>query len=151
MTFDSGVLSLLDSTVDEVFSLMLGCACQIGQRGNTDGEAFFAVVAFSGGLTGEFWLQLQVSSARAIAESMFGVATDSMAEDAAGELCNMIAGSWKSKLPRSGAACRLSPPITSRGSRSSPPQRFQQMLERNYSFEQGCFGIELSLDTSKCA
>jgi chemotaxis protein CheX len=67
-----------------------------------------------------------------------------MVEDAIGELCNMVAGGWKSKLEGEQAACLISPPtITGLGPEGLTEAR-EKRVSRFYCFEGNVFGVNLS-------
>jgi CheY-specific phosphatase CheX len=91
----------LDSAVAEVFDLMLGKTCRPVQSRVEFAASLTVTISLSGQIDGTCWLCLSQSASRKAMEAMLGgeVEGDSMVEDTARELCNVIVGSWKSKLP----------------------------------------------------
>jgi chemotaxis protein CheX len=114
----------LENSVREVFATMLGVQCR-GENGNHPrGEAgsessVTAVVGFGGILSGACVFRCGAPAARQIAERMAGMefdTVDDIVKDAIGEICNMLAGTWKSKVPELAANCGLSVPAVITGS-----------------------------------
>lgn len=113
----------LDASVQEVFGTMLGVSCR-REASNTilpgvDGEcSVTAVVGFGGALSGACVLRCGSAAACQMAGRMTGLefeALDDTVKDGVGEICNMIAGSWKSKVPELAAKCGLSVPAVITG------------------------------------
>jgi chemotaxis protein CheX len=67
-----------------------------------------------------------------------------MADDAIGELCNMIAGGWKSKLTSPEAECLISSPKVTRDGLDGYQAQFGTKFSRNYSFQGNVFGVVLA-------
>jgi chemotaxis protein CheX len=77
-----------------------------------------AVVGIGGLLTGACVLRCSAKTARAIAPRLTGTEfaeIDDTVKDAIGEICNMLAGTWKSKVPELAAHCDLPVPAIIRG------------------------------------
>jgi len=114
----------LDQSVREVFETMLGVQCRTGDcldNLNEDGAAVSvtAVVGFGGILSGACVFRCDAATARHIASCMAGMtfqSVDDVVKDAIGEICNMLAGTWKSKVPHLAANCGLSVPAVITGS-----------------------------------
>jgi chemotaxis protein CheX len=108
----------LDAAVAEVFELMLGKTC-LPVRSRVHFSASLTVtIGLSGPIEGTCVLGLSQSAAREAMEAMLGEdvdGSDAMIEDAARELCNVIVGSWKSRLPPLQASALLSLPVASYG------------------------------------
>ena len=125
----------LDSAVAEVFELMLGKTC-LPVRSRVDFATSLTVtISLSGQIDGTCWLCLSHSAARAVLAAMLGEFTegcDAMIEDAARELCNVIVGSWKSKLPPLQASALLSLPVAAYGEDLVGGEK------RFYSFDGNC-------------
>jgi chemotaxis protein CheX len=115
-------MTYLDETVAEVFSMMLGFTTEAmptegdphtGDNGTT------AVVGFSGAMRGLCGVRVTTRAAAAIASAMLGGAPmaedDESLGDAVGELCNMLAGGWKNRIPSLSSRCSLSPPTVISG------------------------------------
>ena|SRR5581483_6553150 len=88
-----------------------------GECGNTNEVT--AVVGIAGELCGVFNFACGTPAARMMAAKMLGIEEELAGEqqwDALGEICNMIAGNFKSKLPGIGEHCMLSVPTIVVGS-----------------------------------
>jgi chemotaxis protein CheX len=109
----------LDSAVEEVFRTMLGTDCRRDSEALADDREWVtAVVGFGGLLSGACVLRCGGRAACTLAERMMGtpfVEIDGTVKDAAGEICNMLAGSWKGKSPELAARCGLSVPAVITG------------------------------------
>ena len=135
----------LDDAVREVFELMLNRPCIPAPCCLATAPGLTALVRFSGALSGDCTLYLDLSSAGNIAEQLTGESPQpgsSLPADTVGELCNMIAGSWKSRLEPALAACQLSiPTIYSDATATSTPGA----ITRTYRFHPHCFTLQLTL------
>ncbi|MEO6816007.1 MAG: chemotaxis protein CheX, partial [Edaphobacter sp.] len=112
------IVTRLDSAVSEVFEMMLERSCDPldGDVSIVDGR-IMARIQFTGAITGECILYASQATAAITAEALLGAASepcDPMVDDAIGELCNMIAGGWKSKLEHPQASCLISVPAVTR-------------------------------------
>jgi chemotaxis protein CheX len=109
----------LDASVEEVFRLMLGLNCR-RDSGSADcePESVTAVVGFGGLLSGACVFRSGTNAALKIAGHMTGMAfeeVDDTVKDGIGEICNMLAGAWKGKVPQLAANCGLSVPAVITG------------------------------------
>lgn len=109
----------LDGAVDEVFRLMLGVHCeQEAGPAPRNTESVTAVVGFGGMLSGACVCAMSAEDARKLAARMTGMEfpeIDDTVKDAIGEICNMLAGAWKGKVPELAAHCGLSVPAVITG------------------------------------
>jgi chemotaxis protein CheX len=109
----------LDATVEEICQMMLGVNCQRSAgRLEDEAERVTAVVGFGGLLSGACLFRSGGSAACALAAHMTGMEfteVDDTVKDAIGEICNMLAGSWKGKVPELAANCGLSVPAVITG------------------------------------
>ncbi len=113
----------LDASVREVFETMLGWSCRreptLPQAAGTPAsESVTAVIGFGGLLSGACIFRLSAASALSMAARMIGAElreVDATVQDAIGEICNMLAGSWKGRIPELGAHCGLSVPAVITG------------------------------------
>jgi chemotaxis protein CheX len=114
----------LDASVFEVFERMLGMKCElvpldeVVDRPIDAGESVTAVVGFGGVLSGACVITCGGSTARQMASLMTGMEFDSVddvVKDGIGEICNMLAGAWKSRIPGLAANCGLSLPAVITG------------------------------------
>jgi len=138
----------LDATVEEVFALMLGCACSpVPGVALNDRESLMAVVGFGGLLSGACFLRCGAGTAMTMAGRMMSATfteLDATVQDAIGELCNMLAGGWKSRIPELSSHCGLSVPAIITGSDYQMrvhPLQFQ--LSQSYRFDNLPFEVTI--------
>lgn len=113
----------LDASVREVFETMLGVQCRRepiddGNQETIGDEFVTAVVGFGGILSGACVFRCSGVAACHIAARLAGMELDDLdgtVKDAIGEICNMLAGSWKTKVPDLAAHCGLSVPAVIAG------------------------------------
>lgn len=109
----------LEEAVDEVFRLMLGSDCRRVEDGTAiEPELATAVVGFGGVLSGACVFACGREAAIKIATLMTGMEFDEIddtVKDGIGEICNMLAGAWKGKVPELAANCGLSVPAVITG------------------------------------
>jgi chemotaxis protein CheX len=109
----------LDQSVEEVFHLMLGADCVRDLApALVEADTVTAVVGFGGALSGACVFRSGGTTAREIARRMTGMTFDEVddtVKDGIGEICNMLAGAWKSKVPELAAHCGLSVPAVITG------------------------------------
>lgn len=144
----------LDRGVEEVFDLMLGVSCvRDWVPEMLEPNAVSAVVGFGGVLSGACIFEVSAETAREIAELMTGTAFDDVDEtvkDAVGEICNMVAGAWKGKVPELAQYCGLSVPavITGRDYKLHV-QAPEFQLQHVYRFGQRRFKVLIVCDGLK--
>jgi len=141
----------LDASVEEVFQLMLGLNCR-RDSGPVDQEpeSVTAVVGFGGLLSGACVFTTGRTVALKIAGHMTGMEfeeIDDTVKDGIGEICNMLAGAWKGKVPDLAANCGLSVPavITGRDYRLHV-QAPEFQLHHLYRFEDSSFAVTIVCD-----
>ena len=111
----------LDDSVAEVFGTMLGLTCSREDSlalCSEDNESLSAVVGLGGILTGACIVRCDAQAARQIASLMTATeceSVDDVVKDAMGEICNMLAGAWKSRVRELAANCGLSLPAVITG------------------------------------
>jgi len=141
----------LDATVEEVFKLMLGieCARDAGPAVILP-ESVTAVVGFGGLLSGACLFKSGSPEAMAIASSMTGMEfsdVDDTVKDGIGEICNMLAGAWKGKVPDLAANCGLSIPAVITGrDYNLHVQAPEFKLVHTYRFAGGTFEVTIICD-----
>jgi chemotaxis protein CheX len=141
----------LDASVEEVFRLMLGVNCQRDSAPIAPGpESVTAVVGFGGLLSGACVFTSDRAAALKIAGHMVGMEfeeIDDTVKDAIGEICNMLAGAWKGKVPELAANCGLSVPavITGRDYRLHV-QAPEFQLHHLYRFDESGFAVTIVCD-----
>lgn len=127
----------VDQAVSEVFGMMMGLACEpMENQGSIEGETITAVVGLAGAISGACVLRAETATALALAGYLVGSPIESMddtVKDAIGEVCNMLAGTWKGKLPEIASACMLSVPAVVTGTNYALHlQRPGFRLDRHY-------------------
>ncbi len=142
----------LDASVDEVFEMMLGVKCHRSpaEKPAPNDESVTAVVGFGGLLSGACVFRGSYRTALKIAGHMTGMQFDEVddtVKDAIGEVCNMLAGGWKGKVPQLAANCGLSVPavITGRDYRLHV-QAPEFQLHHIYGFEDETFVVTIVCD-----
>jgi chemotaxis protein CheX len=119
VAFDPGWKTILECAAIEVFEMMAGVRPELnaGNSGEPAGEQT-AMVGMAGALCGMTTLRCAKTTAARFAALMLGeaAATDpSSSGDALGELCNMVAGNFKSKISTLADHCMLSVPTVITG------------------------------------
>jgi chemotaxis protein CheX len=114
-----GWREVLANAASEVFEIMVGSSLEPAAEGDSHVLAdFTAMVGIAGTVCGVFGFRASAESAKRMAALMLGVdevgATENV-PDAFGEICNMIAGSFKSKIARLADGCALSVPTVISG------------------------------------
>ena len=141
----------LDASVEEVFRLMLGIECrrEAGQA-VVETESVTAVVGFGGLLSGACVFRSGAFAALQIAARMTGMEfteVDDTVKDAIGEICNMLAGSWKGKVPELAAHCGLSVPAVITGrDYNLHVQSPEFQVHHAYRFEGEAFEVTIVCD-----
>lgn len=141
----------LDATVEEVFRMMLGIEFERRSESNITGkESVTAVVGFGGLLSGACVFRSASQTAMKIAGLMTGMEftdVDDTVKDGIGEICNMLAGSWKGKIPELAANVGLSIPavITGRDYRLHV-QAPEFQLHHFYCFGEEAFEVSIVCD-----
>jgi len=141
----------LDATVKEVFQMMLGIDC-MRQPGPAiiEPESVTAVVGFGGLLSGACLFKSGSSAAIKIAEHMTGMEfteIDDIVKDGIGELCNMLAGAWKGKVPDLASNCGLSVPAVITGrDYNLHVQAPEFKLNHTYCFGESTFEVTIVCD-----
>ncbi len=145
----------LDASVEEVFRLMLGVDCERDADASAieatgERESVTAVVGFGGLLSGACLFRCSALAAMKVAAHMTGMnfdEVDDIVKDGIGEICNMLAGAWKGKVPDLAANCGLSVPavITGRDYKLHV-QAPEFQLNHTYRFEDACFAVTIVCD-----
>lgn len=141
----------LDASVDEVFRMMVGVTCQrIAERDWSGRELVTAVVGFGGLMSGACVLRCDKRDATRIASCLAAdsfVDLDDTVKDAIGEIGNMLAGTWKGKIPELAARCGLSlPTVISGHDYELHVQASEFELRHTYSFDESSFEVMILCD-----
>jgi chemotaxis protein CheX len=142
----------LDASVEEVFQLMLGVNCQRfeGPVEIVEPESVTAVVGFGGLLSGACVFRSGASAAIKIAAHMTGMEFDEVddtVKDGIGEICNMLAGAWKGKVPDLSANTGLSVPAVITGrDYNLHVQAPEFKLHHTFHFDDASFEVTIICD-----
>lgn len=145
----------LDSSVDEVFRLMLGVTCErekdeTSPHAKPDEESVTSVVGFGGLLSGACVFRCTSEAAMKVAGLMTGMEfaeVDDTVKDGIGEICNMLAGAWKGKVPDLAANCGLSVPAVITGhDYNLHVQAPEFQLKHRYRFGDAWFDVTIVCD-----
>lgn len=144
----------LDEAVDEVFSLMMGVPCtHVHEPPAEERETISAVIGLAGAMSGACVLHSSERVALRMAEFLTGMTLtelDATVKDAVGEICNMIAGAWKGKLPALASGCMLSTPTVVTGTNYQlHTQRAEFQIERYYAFENFAFSFSIICESAQ--
>ena len=144
--------SNLDHAVAEVFLLMMGIACEPAGIAPpaAKGDMVTAVVGLAGALSGACVLRMEQKVALEMAGLLVGSempSFDDTVKDALGEVCNMLAGAWKGKLPGISANCMLSVPAVVSGTNYElHMQKPDFRLDRVFRFGESAFSFGIVCD-----
>ncbi|MGA2430516.1 MAG: chemotaxis protein CheX [Candidatus Acidiferrum sp.] len=119
VAFDPSWKTILECAAVEVFEMMAGVRPELNSAstGEPTGETT-AMVGMAGALCGMTTLRCAKATAGRFAALMLGEAAasdPSSSGDALGELCNMVAGNFKSKISNLADHCMLSVPTVITG------------------------------------
>lgn len=109
---------VLESATQEVFGMMLGCDVESVSPPIKAAADVTAIVGLAGQLCGALTVRCSSRAAQMTAAAMLGMSAEDVTEqqwDAVGEICNMVAGNFKSKLNGLGDRCMLSVPTLVNG------------------------------------
>jgi chemotaxis protein CheX len=109
---------VLEAAAREIFEVMLGLPLGRVTADPPVVADVTVMVGFSGQRRGVFGLHCQANTACRLATLLLGAETDEFDErvlDAVGEIANMVAGNFKSKVPALGENCLLSVPTVISG------------------------------------
>jgi chemotaxis protein CheX len=111
-------LPVIEQATREVFAQMVNSQLDVPKSHSAAVSNVTAMVGLAGMLTGVMSIRCEEEAAALMASRMLGInledASASVA-DAIGEICNMVAGNFKYKVPGLGDGCLLSPPTVVRG------------------------------------
>jgi chemotaxis protein CheX len=138
----------IDDAVGEVFELMLRQPCSPVDGPSGAATTISARIEFAGTLEGHCVVHVSAEAADRLTDALLGSEgdwDDEMIDDAVGELCNMVAGGWKSRLGAQASACHLSVPAVSRG--LAPERRHNATTTRRfYAFNEEVLEVALALN-----
>ncbi len=143
----------LDASVEEVCSMMLGVSCKripdapIADAHREQGTVT-AVIGLGGVVSGTCVFRCSARAAMRLVACMAGTVfteVDEMVEDGIGEICNMVAGSWRNRVPELAAHCGLSvPAVVSGNGYNLHLQALEFQLQCAYGFEDVRFTVAIA-------
>jgi chemotaxis protein CheX len=138
----------LDASVEEVCALVMGCRCsRIAEVEIREEKSLMAVVGFGGVLSGACVLRCGAHAAVTMAGRMMSEVfseMDTTVQDAMGEVCNMLAGGWKGRIPALASACSLSvPAVITGGDYQIRVHTPQYQMHRSYCFDDVRFHVQI--------
>jgi chemotaxis protein CheX len=140
----------LDQTVEEVLGLMMGVPVAISETAVSPSNTpvtLTAVIGLAGALSGAFTVVVDEAGAKQITACMMGIeinAIDDTVFDGLGEIANILAGAWKSKISPLSSACLLSVPTVVAGTHYDIHRKTSTFrLARSYRFGESIFSITL--------
>lgn len=141
----------LEESAREVFATMLNTAIERDDNGVGVARAtkfeVTAMVGLAGTLSGNFVMRCSRPALEKMAEFMLGApANEAEAIDALGEICNMLAGSWKRRIDELVEGCLLSVPAIVLGSQyevHSPDAC--NLLKQQFSFGGEIFTLQVKV------
>lgn len=137
-------LRAVDGAVESIFEAMFRLACTPAGEATGANVEISASISFAGSVQGRCTVGASRAAAARLTVELLGPSDtwdDAIFNDAVGELCNLIAGGWKSRLQAPFAACEMSAPLISRG--SSPQAK--AVSGRLYSFDGNTFEVDLEI------
>jgi chemotaxis protein CheX len=140
----------LDQTVEEVLGLMMGVPVNVSEIPIAPTHVpvtLTAVIGLAGALSGAFTVVVNESGAKQITTCMIGTEAttiDDTVLDGLGEIANILAGAWKSKIPALSAACLLSVPTVVTGTQYDIHKKASTFrLTRSYQFQDSALTISV--------
>ena len=133
--------TVLDQSVEEVLGLMLGVPVSVASEPpthNHESQTLTAVIGLAGALSGAYTVLVSAGAAMQMTACMAGMevaVVDETVLDGLGEITNMLAGAWKSRIPSLHAACLLSVPTVVTGTQYEVHKRTSAFRHtRSYCF-----------------
>lgn len=140
----------LDQAVEEVFGLMLGVevvSMDTSPAADAATETLTAVIGLAGALSGACTVQARAETAMQMTGRMIGMEVTSVDDgvlDGLGEISNMLAGAWKSKIDTLSGACLLSVPTVVIGTQYVVHRQTPDFyMERSYRLDEHVFTVRV--------
>ena len=128
----------LDQSVEEVLALMLGVPVSVAENttaADSHSASLTAVIGLAGALSGAYTVLVPSEAAM----QMTGIEITTVDEtviDGLGEITNMLAGAWKSRIASLNSACLLSVPTVVTGTQYEVHKRTSAFrIARSYRFK----------------
>jgi chemotaxis protein CheX len=145
-------MRLLETSTREVFETMMGepaAPAVFGDQELPPTADFTALVGLSGALEGSLRVRCQAVAAYLMGSRLTGMPLepqDELVVDALGEIANMVAGNFKSKIPGLADACHLSVPTVFQGQEFTMDSMARgEILESCFLFHGSPFWVSLDL------
>jgi chemotaxis protein CheX len=145
-------MRLLETSTREVFETMMGepaAPADYDDEEYPPAPDFTALVGLSGALEGSLRVRCQSVAAYLMGSRLVGMPLDpqdALVVDALGEIANMVAGNFKSKIPGLADACRLSVPTVFQGQEFTMASMARgEVLESCFLFHGSPFWVSLDL------
>jgi chemotaxis protein CheX len=142
--------TVLDQSVEEVLGLMLGVPVSVASEPpthNHESQTLTAVIGLAGALSGAYTVLVSAGAAMQMTACMAGMevaVVDETVLDGLGEITNMLAGAWKSRIPSLHAACLLSVPTVVTGTQYEVHKRTSAFRHtRSYCFNDYYFTVSI--------
>ncbi len=147
--------AFLDHAVEDVLGLMLGVPVTVADEAVVASAVppitLTAVIGLAGALSGAFTVLVTAPAAIKMTACLMGMDIDSLDDsvyDGLGEITNMLAGAWKSRIPSLNAACLLSVPTVVTGTQYEVHKRSSSFrLTRSYRFNEHVFTTTIHGET----
>jgi chemotaxis protein CheX len=143
-------IAILDQSVEEVLGLMLGVPVSVApgtSAADHETRTLTAVIGLAGALSGAYTVLVSAEAAMQMTACMAGMEVTTVDEtviDGLGEITNMLAGAWKSKISCLNAACLLSVPTVVTGTQYEVHKRTSAFrLTRSYRFNDHFFTVSI--------
>jgi chemotaxis protein CheX len=137
----------IDDAVTHVFEMLLRQRCVGVEDISTAGPGICATILISGALQGQCAVRLSTTAAACFTTMLLGadaIWEQDVIDDAVRELCNMIAGGWKSRLGALASACQISVPAISHAAPHPQPDG-PTVIRRLYAFADSFLEVTLTL------
>jgi chemotaxis protein CheX len=141
----------IDDAVAEVFETMLRLPYGVVDETPAMGVMISARIEFSGAIDGDCTVRVRDTAAERLTDMLLEAEADwddEMIDDAVGELCNMIAGGWKSRFGMD-ANCHISVPAVSRCDVGERADESRGEMRRFYGMGEDVLEVTLALHRSE--
>lgn len=142
--------AVLDQSVEEVLGLMLGVPVSVAENttaAESHSASLTAVIGLAGALSGAYTVLVSSEAAMQMTACMAGIEITTVDEtviDGLGEITNMLAGAWKSKITSLNSACLLSVPTVVTGTQYEVHKRTSAFrFARSYRFNDSLFTVSI--------
>ena len=147
--------AILDASVEDVLGLMLGVPVTVADEAVVASSVppitLTAVIGLAGALSGAYTVLVTAPAAIKMTSCLMGMEVDSLDDsvyDGLGEITNMLAGAWKSRIPSLNSACLLSVPTVVTGTQYEVHKRSSSFrLTRSYRFNNHVFTVTIHGET----